>query len=185
MIRSCKDTDTQKLVDREFCKKFSGIEKQARMRLDRLSAATSLNDLAIPGSVLTFNATLANIGSAVLFLNGDNFLSSGLPLDDTLFFANVPPSLASSASVTSDIFQISIPQGAVAGTYFGSFTILGGSSGNAQDAIATQNFQVTVSAVPEPASIIVPSLFLLFIFFKTMRRSTETRGVRGDSDQIA
>ena len=50
MIRSCKDSDTQKLVDRKFCKTFSGIEKQARMRLDRLNAATSLEDLgAIPG----------------------------------------------------------------------------------------------------------------------------------------
>ena len=49
MIQSCKDTDTQKLVNREFCKKFAAIERQARMRLDRLNAATSLKDLAIPG----------------------------------------------------------------------------------------------------------------------------------------
>ena len=49
MIRSCKNADTQKLVNREFCKKFSAIEKAARMRLDRLNAVTSLSDLAIPG----------------------------------------------------------------------------------------------------------------------------------------
>lgn len=50
MIRSCKGADTQRLLDREFCKKFSSIEKQARMRLDRLNAATSLQDLAaLPG----------------------------------------------------------------------------------------------------------------------------------------
>ena len=49
MIKSCKDTDTLKLVNREFCKKFSAIERPARMRIDRLDAATSLNDLAIPG----------------------------------------------------------------------------------------------------------------------------------------
>jgi plasmid maintenance system killer protein len=36
-------------VNREFCKRFSAIEKSARMRLDRLNAATSLKDLAIPG----------------------------------------------------------------------------------------------------------------------------------------
>ena len=37
-------------MDREFCKKFAAIEKVARMRLDRLDAATSLIDLsAIPG----------------------------------------------------------------------------------------------------------------------------------------
>jgi proteic killer suppression protein len=52
MIYTCKDPDTQKLVDREFCKKFSAIERQARMRLDRLNAARSLNDLALPGQHL-------------------------------------------------------------------------------------------------------------------------------------
>src|SRR5260370_1986614 len=50
MIRSCKDSDTEKLVNREFCKKFSAIEKVCRLRLDRLHAATTLEDLAaIPG----------------------------------------------------------------------------------------------------------------------------------------
>lgn len=49
MIRSCKNPDTQKLVNRELCKKFAAIEKAARMRLDRLNAATPLNDLAVPG----------------------------------------------------------------------------------------------------------------------------------------
>jgi proteic killer suppression protein len=50
IIRSCKGNDTQKLVNREFCRKFAAIEKIARMRLDRLNAATSLIDLsAIPG----------------------------------------------------------------------------------------------------------------------------------------
>lgn len=53
MIKSCKDSDTQKLVDRVFCKKFSGIEKIADVRLQRLQAATSLADLAvIPGNRL-------------------------------------------------------------------------------------------------------------------------------------
>ena len=42
MIRSCKDSDTRKLVNREFSRKFSGIEKAARLRLDRLDAAMSL-----------------------------------------------------------------------------------------------------------------------------------------------
>ena len=37
-------------MEREFCKKFAAIERVARMRLDRLNAATSLIDLsAIPG----------------------------------------------------------------------------------------------------------------------------------------
>lgn len=50
MIRSCKDADTKKLANREFCKKFVAIERAARIRLERIDAATSLKDLAaIPG----------------------------------------------------------------------------------------------------------------------------------------
>ena len=50
MIRSCKDRDTERLLNREFSKRLSAIEKIARVRLDRLQAATSLEDLAaIPG----------------------------------------------------------------------------------------------------------------------------------------
>ena len=57
MIRSCRNPDTKKLVDREFCKKFSAIEKVARLRLDRLNATTSLKDLAmIPGHRLEKSA---------------------------------------------------------------------------------------------------------------------------------
>ena len=53
MIRSCRDSDTQRLVDREFCKRFSGIEKAARLKLDRINAAASLRDLSpIPGHQL-------------------------------------------------------------------------------------------------------------------------------------
>jgi len=46
LIRSCKDRDTERLVKREYSKRFSAIEKTARLRLDRLQAATSLEDLA-------------------------------------------------------------------------------------------------------------------------------------------
>ena len=49
MIRSCKDKETQKLLDRLFSRKFQAIEKQARIRLELLDAATSLNDLQLPG----------------------------------------------------------------------------------------------------------------------------------------
>ena len=46
MIRSCKNAETLKLVDREFCKGFAAIERVARLRLDRLHVATSLKDLS-------------------------------------------------------------------------------------------------------------------------------------------
>jgi len=49
MIRSCADKDTQKLLRREFSKRLHAIERQARVRLELLNAATSLRDLSLPG----------------------------------------------------------------------------------------------------------------------------------------
>jgi len=49
MIRSCRDKETQKLLERRFSKKFQAIERSARVRLELLDAATSLRDLTFPG----------------------------------------------------------------------------------------------------------------------------------------
>jgi proteic killer suppression protein len=49
MIRSCRDKDVWRLLDREFSRKFQLIEKTARVRLALLDAATSLRDLNLPG----------------------------------------------------------------------------------------------------------------------------------------
>jgi proteic killer suppression protein len=49
MIRSCKDKETEKLLQRRFSKKFASIDKSARVRLELLDAATSLSDLRLPG----------------------------------------------------------------------------------------------------------------------------------------
>ena len=49
MIRSCGDKETEKLLQRRFSKKLASIEKSARIRLELLDAATSLNDLQLPG----------------------------------------------------------------------------------------------------------------------------------------
>lgn len=49
MIRSCRDPETQRLLDRAFSRKWQGIERQARIRLALLDAATSLGDLRLPG----------------------------------------------------------------------------------------------------------------------------------------
>lgn len=49
MIRSCADKDTQKLLERRFSKKLAAIARQARIRLELLDAATSLQDLRLPG----------------------------------------------------------------------------------------------------------------------------------------
>ena len=49
MIRSCRDKDTQQLLDRKFSRRWRAIERAARVRLELLDAATSLRDLRLPG----------------------------------------------------------------------------------------------------------------------------------------
>ncbi len=49
MIRSCRDREVQRLLDRNFSRRFQAIEKTARVRLALLDAATSLRDLNLPG----------------------------------------------------------------------------------------------------------------------------------------
>ena len=49
MIRSSRDKDVFRLLDRQFSRKFQSIEKTARIRLELLEAAISLEDLRLPG----------------------------------------------------------------------------------------------------------------------------------------
>lgn len=49
MIRSCRDKDAQRLLERKFSRRLQSIEKSARVRLEVLEAATSLKDLDLPG----------------------------------------------------------------------------------------------------------------------------------------
>lgn len=49
MIRSCRDKDAQRLLERKFSRRFQSIEKTARIRLELLDGATSLEDLVLPG----------------------------------------------------------------------------------------------------------------------------------------
>jgi proteic killer suppression protein len=53
VIVSFKDKRTDDFAKRKRGQAFSGFERAARMKLDRLDAATSLNDLrALPGNRL-------------------------------------------------------------------------------------------------------------------------------------
>ena len=49
MIRSCRDREAQRLLERKFSRRLQAIEKSARVRLEVLDAATSLGDLDLPG----------------------------------------------------------------------------------------------------------------------------------------
>lgn len=53
MIHGFKNKETAAVFERRFIRRFSGIEHQAHMRLQRLDAAETLADLqAIPGNRL-------------------------------------------------------------------------------------------------------------------------------------
>jgi hypothetical protein len=45
MIRSCRDKDARRLLERKFSKRLQAIEKSARVRREVLDAVTSLGDL--------------------------------------------------------------------------------------------------------------------------------------------
>jgi proteic killer suppression protein len=51
MIVGCRDKRTREFAAGQRVKAFSGIERPARLKLDRLEAATALRDLAVlPGN---------------------------------------------------------------------------------------------------------------------------------------
>jgi hypothetical protein len=107
------------------------------------------------GGSVTFNATLTNTGTAPLFLNGDDsaIFASGLIIDDTPYFNNFPWELDPTESYTAAIFTVSIDPSVAPGKYTGSFTVVGGPDDGTFDNLASQNFQVTVAAVPEPFTL--------------------------------
>jgi toxin HigB-1 len=49
MIRSCRDKETEKLFNRLPSRKFQAIEKTARIKLELLDSAATLQDLTLPG----------------------------------------------------------------------------------------------------------------------------------------
>jgi hypothetical protein len=107
------------------------------------------------GELLTFDATLTDIDpTEVVFLNGDLPLVDGsLIIDDSPFMNNYPLSLDPPDMFTGELFTVFIPDGTPAGLYTGSFEIVGGSDGNAQDELASANFDVQVT--PEPSSLLL------------------------------
>jgi proteic killer suppression protein len=51
MILSCRDKRTSDVADGKWVKAFSGFQRAARLKMDRLDAATSIQDLAaLPGN---------------------------------------------------------------------------------------------------------------------------------------
>lgn len=133
-----------------------------------------------PGSALTFSGILANLTGSTVFLNsaGINLVGPFTPADqDTSpFFANAPLFLTGNGSTpVIDLFTINIPNPFAAGTYIGTFTVLGGADGDAQDVVGSVNF--AVQAVPEPAvdSLLIAALLMLLVFQVVRRRKLRLR----------
>ena len=115
-----------------------------------------------------FTGTLTNSTAAEVFLNGDSPTFNGPgTIDDSAFLTNAPLTLGAMGSgsdtYTGSFFDITLPSSAAPGTYFGTFTILGGLTANDQIAVATEDFLVTVPppAVPEASTTVSLGLLLV------------------------
>ncbi|MBZ5620040.1 MAG: PEP-CTERM sorting domain-containing protein [Acidobacteriia bacterium] len=115
-----------------------------------------------PGQTLIFTATLFNNGASTVFLNSDSLNLAGNSFTVTdQFFTTVPISLNAGMSVTGiELFDVHLnsPFTDPFGPYLGSYALLGGADGNAQDPLGQASFTVTAAApatTPEPASAVL------------------------------
>ena len=108
----------------------------------------------------TITADPANTGD--LYFNGDNYsLDPFLTIDDSGLFFNFPYPLSAGVSVDDVIFSIGLPGNEPLGAYLGSFSILGGSDGDATDILGTVDFEID-NVSSGPAIVPEPSTLLLF-----------------------
>ena len=131
------------------------------------------------GDTVEFFGTITNDTANTIYLNEDDLTLSGLSLTTTdQFFNNVPIDLAPSgdagdSSGDIELFDVtaSDPLLDVAGVYSGTYTLIGGTDGNAQDNLGSANFSVTTLApVPEPPTICLLLTGVLATSFSIWRK---------------
>lgn len=109
------------------------------------------------GPVFAFYGTITNTGVSTVYLNGDSFpvLDAALTEDDVdYFYVNAPFTLApSGTSGDIELFTITVADGTPYGIYAGTYSIIGGADSNAQDVLASENFNIQVT--PEPSSLLL------------------------------
>lgn len=146
---------------------------------------TPMAQTGAPGSTLFFTGMLSNPSlTSTVFLNGDSVTFNapvpGLTLNDAPFLSNAPaalgPVISGSNTYSGGFFNVALGSSAAPGTYFGTFLVLGGANGSAQDTLASSSFTVIVGApspVPEPSSFAlfaVAGLGMAGLVFQAHRR---------------
>jgi len=129
------------------------------------AAAASADDISIalddptqtgsPGETLQFFGTITNTSAATVYLNSDSLTLDGVSLGlIDQFFNNMPIFLgAGDSSGDIELFDVTVSNPLVdpSGTYGGSYELIGGPDGEAQDDVGSASFSVTT--VPEPSTI--------------------------------
>lgn len=117
------------------------------------------------GATLTFDATVTNLSSSTIFLNGDSSTTASafLTVSDNPFLNNAPLSLAAGASSGPfAAFAVTIVPGIAVGSYnLNDFTILGGLTNVDFSPLGSTDFTVNVSPAPEPTTLLLVGSGLL------------------------
>jgi hypothetical protein len=110
----------------------------------------------LPGTTVTFVATVTDIGNSSTYLNGDDVTVDPPMVPDDLPFFSFPPILGPLQFMHAPVLNIFIPLATPAGLYSGTLQVTGGTSAVSLNVLATQSFAVQVQAasgpVPEPIS---------------------------------
>jgi len=111
------------------------------------------------GTSITFDATLTNLTTSPIFLNGDSATTSSsmLTVSDAPFLQNAPLSLAPGATSSPfAVFNVFLNPKTPVGTYsLNYFSILGGADGGAFKTVGSAEFTVVASPAPEPGTFVL------------------------------